>query len=145
MHRHLNSLAAILAVITLLPAAAPSWADQEQSVVDQETLDRAIAAKVDSEDGSRDAIRSLLQRPEVRELAEGIGVDVKRANGAVATLSPEDAVFWGSLADGIDTQLAGGQVSPGSSTPMGGGTGGNFPILYLLLIVALLVALIFLV
>ena len=145
MHRHPNSLVAILVVLTLLPAAAPSWADQEQSVVDQGTLDRAVAAKVESEDGSREAIRNLLQRPEVRDLAGGLGVDVKRASDAVATLSSEDAVFWGSLADGIDTQLAGGQVSPGSSSSMGGGTGSNFPILYLLLIAALLVALIFLV
>ena len=145
MHRYPKSLITILVVITLSPLATPLRASQEQSVVDRATLDRAVAAKVESEDGSRDAIRNLLQRPDVSSLVEGMGVDVKRAHAAVATLDAEDALFLGSLAETIDTQLAGGQVSPGSSSSMGGGTGGNFPILYLLLIVALLVALIFLV
>ena len=145
MHRYPKSLVAILLVAILLPAATALRANQEESIVDQKTLDRAIAAKVESEDGSRDAIRSLLQRPEVRILVEGMGVDVKRAHAAVATLNAQDALFLGSLADGIDTQLAGGQVSPGSRPAQSGGTGGNFPILYLLLIAALLVALIFVV
>ena len=145
MHRYPKSLVAILVATILLPAAAPLRASQQQSVVDQKTLDRAIAAKVESEGGSRDAIHSLLQRPEVRSLVEGMGVDVKRAHAAVATLNAEDALFLGRLAEGIDTHLAGGQISPGSRPAQSGGTGSNFPILYLLLIAALLVALIFVV
>jgi hypothetical protein len=98
-------------VVFLLPwLAFPVAARAQQpSVVDQATLDRTIAAHVQRSDADRGAIRHLLERQEVREVAARAGIDITRAEAAVATLDAAELHEIAEQARAVDDSLAGGQ------------------------------------
>jgi hypothetical protein len=77
--------------------------------VDQATLDRTIAAHVQRSDADRGAIRHLLERQEVREVAARAGIDITRAEAAVATLDAAELHEIAEQARAVDDSLAGGQ------------------------------------
>ena len=101
-------LAVFLSVSLALPAGARA---QQPSVVDQATLDRVIATRVVQADSDRLAIRSLLERPQVREIAADAGIDLTRASAAVATLDGAELRQLADQARAADDALAGGQGS----------------------------------
>jgi hypothetical protein len=77
-------------------------------VTSQADLDRAIAQTLSQEDGARQAITTLLQRDEVRTMANRYHLDLHRAEGAVATLQGDELQSLSTLAANADVQLAGG-------------------------------------
>jgi hypothetical protein len=83
-------------------------AERASSLASQADLDSAIAKKLGQEDSARSAISTLLQRDEVRSLAEGYGLDVGRAEAAVSTLQGDELQRLSLLAADADVQLAGG-------------------------------------
>jgi hypothetical protein len=97
------SLAVVVSLVT-----ASGLIGQESHVVDRAELDRATAERTVAEDARRDAIRSVLQRPEVRSTAETHGLDITRAEDAVATLEGEALAGAFAQAQRIDKALAGG-------------------------------------
>jgi CHASE3 domain sensor protein len=99
-------LAAGLTVLTCLQAL-PARADQ--GVVGTADLDRALRARVDAETTARDAIKDLLARDEVREVAGRAGLDLKRANAAVDTLQGAELQEMSARAAAADAALAGGK------------------------------------
>lgn len=74
----------------------------------QADLDNAIAKTLAREDAARGSITTLLQRDEVRSLAEGYGLDVRRAEAAVSTLEGAELQRLSLLAADANAQLAGG-------------------------------------
>ncbi len=105
-HRKMLSALSLALVVSLVTASG--LIGQESHVVDRAELDRATAERTVAEDARRDAIRSVLQRPEVRSTAETHGLDITRAEDAVATLEGEALAGAFAQAQRIDKALAGG-------------------------------------
>lgn len=105
-HRKMLSALTLALVVSLVTASG--LIGQESHVVDRAELDRATAERTVAEDARRDAIRSILQRPEVRSVAETHGLDITRAEDAVATLEGEALAGAFQQAQRIDEALAGG-------------------------------------
>lgn len=101
-----NILVAFLSAWLGLPHTA--WA-QPPSVVDQTTLDQAIAVRAQQHDADRQAIRRMLERSQVRELAAHAGLDITRAEAAVGTLGATELHRLAEQARLVDDSLAGGQ------------------------------------
>jgi hypothetical protein len=105
--------AGIAVLIGLLAGAghsAVSAAETRASVLSQTDLDHAIATRLGDEAEARDRIKALLQRNDVRELAKGYGLDLRRAEGAVDTLRGEELQRLAAQVARVDAQLAGGDV-----------------------------------
>jgi len=83
-------------------------ADRAVGIANQADLDNAMAKALVQEDAARNTITTLLQRDEVRSLAEGYGLDVRRAEAAVGTLQGDELQRLSLLAADADYQLAGG-------------------------------------
>lgn len=99
----LSALAAILLV------GAPALVSaQEGHVVDRGELERATAADDATDDARRAAIRSVLQREEVREQAAAHGIDLVEAMDAVATLDGGPLALVYERARTVDRALTGG-------------------------------------
>jgi hypothetical protein len=99
----------LVGVLLLSPPLAHS-ADTSTAPATQAELDDAIAEALAREDASRSRISSLLQRDDVRRLAEGHGLDVRRAEAAVSTLQGDELQRLARLAAQAEVQLAGGDT-----------------------------------
>ena len=75
-----------------------------------------MAAKVASQDADRAAIREALARPEVKNLAAGMGVDMNRLTETVDTLAAADLDQAASTARQVNQQLVGGDSTVTLST-----------------------------
>jgi hypothetical protein len=95
--------------LAALIVAAPA-AGQETPVVTGAELDAALEARATGTAADRAAVKRVLDRPEVAEVADGMGVDIEAAKGAVAGLSGAPLTRAAGLAADIERQLAGGQV-----------------------------------
>ncbi len=75
-----------------------------------------MAAKLASQDADRAAIREALARPEVKNLAAGMGVDMNRLTETVDTLAAADLDQAASTARQVNQQLVGGDSTVTLST-----------------------------
>lgn len=100
---------------TCLMTASPAIA-QQGHVADQATLDRAVGTHADEAEADRQAIRRVLERDEVRLIAARAGVDIKRAETAVALLDGVELHQMAQQARAVDSSLAGGQSTVTIST-----------------------------
>lgn len=106
MGRFGRCLAAFLGVaLTILPVAPALAGD---SVVTRADLDRAVSARHDADEASRTTIRALLARDEVKAIAKDAGLDLRRAQSAVATLDGDELRGLAAQAATADAALAGG-------------------------------------
>ena len=100
---------------TLLLAAliaAPTVASADgRHVVDPGTLSATIARHAAEQDADRAAIREALAKPQVREMAGRMGLDVDRAAAAIDTLSPGDLDRAATAARQVNQQLVGGATT----------------------------------
>ena len=122
-----RSLAVCLAVMLAVPAA-----QAQTHVIGKSALDSAVQQLVSQEQADRDAIRALLQRAEVRDIADKAGLSLAKAEAAVATLSGDDLQELASQARQVQNDLAGGASTVVISTTT---------IIIVLLIIILIVAL----
>ncbi len=99
-----TSLALVLAFLT---ACGSAFADQQHIVTPQQ-LTAAMTEKVAAENADRAAIRDALARPQVRDVAASMGVDITRLSGAVDTLSGVDLAQAASTARQVNDELVGG-------------------------------------
>ena len=97
-----------LLVVGLVPARGFAG-EIAEGVVTQQDLDQALAGQALGEDSSREAILSLLRRPEVVEMAGDLGLDLARVEDAVVTLDGPELERLGARAGQAETALAGGQ------------------------------------
>jgi hypothetical protein len=98
-----RSLAVCLAVLFMAPSASA-----QSNVIGKAALDKAVQDRVAAEEADRDAIKTLLQRAEVRDIAGKAGVSVDKALTAVSTLQGDDLRQLADQARQVDNQLAGG-------------------------------------
>src|SRR5687767_994797 len=99
---------ALTAWLTLfsLVGPVPVWADQH--IVDSSTLQQAMAAARATDDANREVVRRVLARDDVGRVAEGLGLDVKRAQSALATMTSAELAELAGPARAVERDLAGG-------------------------------------
>lgn len=122
-----QALAVCLAVMIMAPAARA-----QGHVISKSALDQAVQERVSQDTADREAIRSLLQRAEVRAVADKSGLSLDKALTAVSTLSGDDLRQLADQSRQIDSQLAGGASTVVISTTT---------IIIVLLLIILIVAL----
>jgi cell division protein FtsL len=98
-----RTLAVCLSVLIVAPTASA-----QSHVISKNTLDKAVQERVARDQSDREAILTLLQRPEVREVAAKAGVSLEKATVAVATLEGQDLREIASHARQVNNELAGG-------------------------------------
>src|SRR2546429_705668 len=126
--RIIRQFLALLLILVTIPAGS-AFADP-QHVVDPSQLAASVAQKVATQDADRAAIRDALARPEVREVATAMGVDMTRVTTAVDALKGADLERAAATARQVKDQLVGGASNVTISTPT---------IIIILLLVILLV------
>jgi hypothetical protein len=98
-----RSLAVCLAVLFMAPMASA-----QDHVIGQSALDKAVQQRVSQEQADREAITSLLQRSEVREIAAKAGISLDKAQAAVSSLEGKDLQQAAQQARQAQNDLAGG-------------------------------------
>jgi hypothetical protein len=93
--------------LAILLCAPTAWA-QQTHVIGQADLETAVHQRVAQDEADRAAIRSLLHRSEVREIAGKAGLSVETAEAAVSLLQGDDLRELAGQARAADEQLAGG-------------------------------------
>lgn len=106
MSRVRRTVALILAVLVVVSGAPAARA--QQHVAGKSALEQAIQERVAEQQADRDAIRSLLRRPEVKQIAAKAGLSLEKAEAAVATIPAEDLRQLADQARQADNDLAGG-------------------------------------
>jgi hypothetical protein len=119
-------LALLFASAIWLPVSA------QQHVVGQATLDQVLADHVRQKADDREAIRRVLELEQMRQVADGAGIDLKRAETAVATLDDAEVGRIAAQARAVNEALAGGQSTVEISTTV--------IIVFLLVLILLIVA-----
>lgn len=128
----MRSTRSIVAVVLSSLVAVPS-ASAQVHVAGQQALDAAVQQHVRATEQDRDTVRLFLQRSEVRAIAGKYGLDIRRAESAVATMNPADLASVAAKARQADEALAGGQSNITIST--------TTIIILLLVLILLIVAL----
>jgi hypothetical protein len=125
------------AALILMSASSLFAAQQEQHIVTPGELSATVAGRVASQDADRAAVHAALQKPQVREVASSMGVDVARVDGLIDTLSGPELEKAGDAARQVsakvDEQLVGGSTTVIISTT-------TIVIVLLLIIILVLVA-----
>jgi len=104
----MSTLRRLAAPLMLLCAAStPTFAGQ-QHIVQPSQLAATIEQHLSAEDADRSAVREALARPEVREAAAKVGLDLTRATAAVDTLQGADLARAAAAARQVNQQLVGG-------------------------------------
>lgn len=105
--RLMNKAVALL-LLPMFLMSSPAFAQQTR-VVDAAAMGQALADKAESESAQRELVRRVLERAEVREMAERLGLSVEQADSAVATLSGAELGALAQHAGAVEAAgLAGG-------------------------------------
>jgi hypothetical protein len=108
-----DCVAGSLVAVTMLCSSA---AAQDRHVVPSTSLADAVAEHVSRQDDDRAAVREALTRPEVRDIAGRIGLDLSRSMMAVDTLAGADLERAAAAAREVNRDLVGGASSVTIST-----------------------------
>ncbi|MCX6545828.1 MAG: hypothetical protein NTV05_15620 [Acidobacteria bacterium] len=81
---------------------------QQRHVVDPAQMRQAIADQALTDQQNREAVLSVLQHSQVRDLASSLGLSVTKAESAIATLDSVELASLAGPALMADAQLAGG-------------------------------------
>jgi hypothetical protein len=98
-------LAVCLALLIMVPAASA-----QDHVIGRAALDQAVQQRVSQEQADRQAILSVLQRRDVRDVAAkaGLGLSIEKAQTAVTMLHGKDLQQAAQQARQVQDNLAGG-------------------------------------
>lgn len=83
-------------------------ADEGRHVIGEPELEELVAREARRRQRARQAVRRVLRRPEVERVAEAMGLDVRRAEAAVATVDGEELDHLARTARDVEDRLAGG-------------------------------------
>jgi len=97
----------VLAMCLALLIMAPAVRAQDH-VIGRAALDKAVQQRVNQEQADREAVLSLLQRQEVREIAAKAGLSIEKAQTAVTMLHGKDLQQAAQQARQVQDNLAGG-------------------------------------
>ena len=98
-----QSLAVLLAALLIAPAA-----QAQTHVIGKSALSQAVQERVSQDQADRDAIRSLLHRPEVKQIAAQAGLSLHKAEAAVSMLNGQDLRDLAAQSRQVQNDLAGG-------------------------------------
>ena len=101
-----RSLAVILAVLVSAPVASA-----QQHVIGKSALDKAVQQRTAQDQADRDAILTLLERQDVREVARQAGLSIEKATAAVSTLQGDELRQVAAQANAVNNELAGGATT----------------------------------
>ena len=111
----MRSTCAVLVVVLSTLIAAPR-ASAQGHVAGQQALDAAVQQHVNAVDQDRETVRQFLRRGDVRAIAGTYGIDIRRAEAAVATMDAADLASVAAQARQADGALAGGASTVTIST-----------------------------
>jgi hypothetical protein len=97
----------IAPVVLLLLASTASFASPQHLVAPGQ-LAAAIDERVAADDADRAAVRTALARPEVRESAAKLGLDLTRATALIDTMEGPDLARAAEAARRVNEQFVGG-------------------------------------
>jgi hypothetical protein len=134
----------VFPLVLVTAMAAPAFADLSRQSADSAKADvqhlvppaqltATVTDRVAAQDASRAAIREALERPEVRDVATSMHLDLARAAAAIETLTGTDLERAANAARSVNEQLVGGASTVVLST--------TTIIIILLVIILLIVAL----
>jgi hypothetical protein len=89
-------------------AGAGSASETQRHVVGDSEIQAKIDQQVTQADADRQAIQTLLQRSDVREIAGTAGIDLERASAAASVLSGPTLEKLAAQAREVNDDLAGG-------------------------------------
>ena len=108
----MKKLRALLAFLLVVLLAMPSSGlAQERHAVELATLARTLERHAADQEAKRASIREAIGRPEVREMAGRLGVDLDRFNDSLLTLGTADLDRAAEAAGQVNEALAGGASS----------------------------------
>lgn len=122
----MRRLVPVLPVLFCIVIGVPDASAQAPHAAPPAAIDQALEELAATPDADRAAVLRVLERPDVRALASDVGVDVRRAASAIATLEGEPLAQLAAQARLAEQTLAGGQ-------------GGSVTLSYTLIIIGLLV------
>jgi hypothetical protein len=94
-----------LAFVTLAVGTASA---AQQHIITPSQMSAAVAERTAAQDADRASIREALARPEVKNVAASMGVDVDRLNNAVGTMNASELTEAAATARQVNDQLVGG-------------------------------------
>ena len=104
----MRMLASIVVVFSLGAVVPPAHA-QTSHAAPQSALDAAVQDHASTAAADRETVLRLLTRPEVQAIAGDLGLDLRRAQSAVATLDCAQLTELAAQARQAEEGLAGGQ------------------------------------
>jgi len=81
---------------------------QQRHIVDAVSMNRAVAAQTVTDQQNRAVVRGVLHQPQVTALANRMGLDITKADAAIATISGAELEKIATQARTANTELAGG-------------------------------------
>ena len=114
----MRTLTSIVLVVTLIVGLTPSASAQIQHAAPASALDAAVQRHMDSVAADREMVLRLLARPEVQSVAGDAGIDLRRAETAVAALDASRLSEVAAHAQQVEQALAGGQSRVTISTTL---------------------------
>ena len=105
----MRTTVSIVAVLLVVFTAVPRLHAQTSHTAPQSAIDAALQQHTRSIAADREAVLRVLERSEVKSVAEKAGIDLRRATGAVATLDGEELSQVVAQAQQVEQALAGGQ------------------------------------
>ena len=114
----MRTLARLFAAPLLLSTAlvVPAWAAEQQHIVDRVQLVRTTEQRTAIRDADRAAVRQALGRPEVRQMAQRLGLDVQRFTASVDVMDGSDLLSASDAARRLNEALVGGASNVTIST-----------------------------
>lgn len=112
MKRFYAATVAVLALLVLgvTPNRAAADGGSARHVVDAGQIQDRIDQQANQEGADRAAIQTMLQRPDVRNLAGQAGLDIARATAAAAVLSGAELSTMAAQANEINAGIGGDSV-----------------------------------
>jgi hypothetical protein len=80
-------------------------------VIGKSALDKAVQQRTAQDQADRDAILTLLERQDVREVARQAGLSIEKATAAVSTLQGDELRQVAAQANAVNNELAGGATT----------------------------------
>jgi hypothetical protein len=114
----MRMIASILVVVFGLAAGVSTVHAQDSHAASLSALERAVQEHVASTTSDREDVLRVLARPEVQAIARDTGIDLRRAESAVATLDAEQLPELAAQARQVEQALAGGQSRVTISTTL---------------------------
>ena len=103
-------LSRALVIVLVVLFAMPRVSAQQQHVVDQTAIQKALDQHSERTSAKRQTVRTALHQPDVMKVAERLGLDVARADAAIATLDGAELDRVAAQAQVVNDELSGGQT-----------------------------------